>query len=335
MQKKDNRTMTALQLSSLLYFSGLFVFVSIRGPFDNPLSAAVFSLLGTGVLFLMLLPLRPCAAGLVSASPGLRVLFWAAATFSAAETAFRLLIVLSRLMDGMFDPLVAVLLLLGALAFLSGSGPEALGRASSILLFFAVLCHLFLLFGAADQVHFINLVPPEYDSGTPGRFLLPSFSSAALLLYYPFLRERTAGKRKHIFRWPLIGCAFSGFFLFTLTALVTGDLAGLSFYPVHTLCRTADLSGISGLTPVFWFLLVVSAAVRLGLSFLLALEFWPVVRMQRSGRQWAENGVLMALLTAVHFSGGRNDWLTVTAGIFSVLCWAVLLFISLKKEAVG
>ncbi len=324
--EKPNDNISALQLMTLLFLSELFWLTSWPHPMKNPLTAAVGVLFVTAILFLMLLTMEKRDITAALNRRGVRLLLWATFTLLAAETAFRLLTVLSLLMDGMFDPLIAVLLLLGALAFLSGSGIEALSRASLIITFFAVISMALLSVGAVDQGKIIHLVPPERGIDSAWSLFPMGSTIGAELVLYPILSTRVKKKKPHLYRWFLLAGAAAGVLLFLLAALVLGNLSARSTYPIYALCKTTDLTALSELSPVFWFLLVSSAGIRMGISFTLATELWPLERMKRSARQWCENGLLMVILIAAHFAGGRNNWMAPVLFGMLLLSWGALLW---------
>ena len=141
-----------------------------------------------GVVFLLAVFCRRCAArGETPLSPVFAA--WGALLTVGyfAVTAEQLLSAARVLFEGVFSPLLLLLVLLGAVWAAAVAGQEALGRAAFVSLFLFLIAVLLLILGVLPQATALNLRLPEEDLSRLGEeilFILPRQIEPLLLLLF-------------------------------------------------------------------------------------------------------------------------------------------------------
>lgn len=164
------------------------------------------------------------------------------------------------LFEGVFSPLLLLLVLLGAVWAAAAAGQEALGRAAFVSLFLFLIAVLLLALGVLPQATALNLRLPEEDLSRLGEeilFILPRQAEPLLLLL--FAQRCSRPRSAALLLWVPAGWLLGGLLLL-LAALVLGHYGSLQPYPMMQLARSA---GLSGMVPVYCFLLITAAFFRL------------------------------------------------------------------------
>lgn len=253
------------QLLCLLILSQSFLLLNERGPMENGLLLlAVYA--ASALILLLLLHLFRRAGELHPVQNHLRLrgALWLICILYFVVTAHLLLDEVSVIFQGRFSPILVLLFLIVVVAATTAMGFEALCRGAFVLMFFFLAALLLLGIGSADQCTLLNLNLPE----TSGSSVLDSIGAklpaagAELLLFLliqPLSVQPNALGRG---AWVLAGFGISAALLI-LTSLSMGEYGKLTAYPLYALSRAADLSSTAGMTPVYWFMLLCAATVRL------------------------------------------------------------------------
>lgn len=148
------------------------------------------------------------------------------------------------LFEGVFSPLLLLLVLLGAVWAAAAAGQEALGRAAFVSLFLFLIAVLLLALGVLPQATTLNLRLPEEDLSRLGEeilFILPRQIEPLLLLL--FAQRCSRPRSAALLLWVPAGWLLGGLLLL-LAALVLGHYGSLQPYPMMQLARSAGLSGM-------------------------------------------------------------------------------------------
>lgn len=140
------------QIFALLVLSQCFWLLCCRPSLVNGLLSMAASAVAYGVVFLLAVFCRRCAArGETPLSPVFAA--WGAllAVGYFAVTAEQLLSAARVLFEGVFSPLLLLLVLLGAVWAAAAAGQEALGRAAFVSLFLFLIAVLLLTLGVLPQ----------------------------------------------------------------------------------------------------------------------------------------------------------------------------------------
>lgn len=248
------------QIFSLLVLSQSFWLLCYRPPLANGLLTLAASAVVCGVIFPLTVFCRRRAA---IEKPLPRCLSVGGALLAAgyfSVTAAGLLSAARVIFEGAFSPLLLLLVLLVTVLAAAAAGQEALGRAAFIGLFLFLAAALLMILRVLPQGTILNLRPPERDLSRFGSeilYLLPR--QAELLLLLTFSPRINRPHSAALLLWVPAGWLLNGLLL-VLSALVLGHCGSLLCYPLHVLAQSA---GLSGMVPVYCFLLLSAAFFRL------------------------------------------------------------------------
>lgn len=318
------------QLIALLLFSQMFWLLSWPAPLPNPLLLMAAIIAATLLLSLVLGILSRTTSSAHTAHTFGKVVLWLFAFFVCLQGAVRLLTEVSILLEGLFDPLLVLISLTLALLAISALGKEALCRAAFVLFFFAFAALVLLLAAGWDQCHLLNLRPPEGIGNAFGSTFFYVLCGQAEIVLYLVLRPSVGHLRPRLYRYYLYLGVFIGGLLCALCGLVLGACASLGSYPFYVLSRAADLSALSQVTPLYWFLLLCSAALRLGAFFLMGLQAWPI-RSVTTHRGLYQCLILLAAIIGVYYIGEYSAWLDFIV-LALILCSSILFLIPQKRK---
>lgn len=224
------------QIFALLVLSQCFWLLCCRPSLVNGLLSMAGFGGGYGVVFLLAVFCRRCAArGETPLSPVFAA--WGAllAVGYFAVTAEQLLSAARVLFEGVFSPLLLLLVLLGAVWAAAAAGQEALGRAAFVSLFLFLIAVLLLALGVLPQATALNLRLPEEDLSRLGEeilFILPRQAEPLLLLL--FAQRCSRPRSAALLLWVPAGWLLGGLLLL-LAALVLGHYGSLQPYPMMQL----------------------------------------------------------------------------------------------------
>ena len=298
------------QIFSLLLLSQCFWLLCYRPSLANGLLTLAASAVAYGAVFLLAVLCRRRVSSNKPLSPVLARLGTLLAIGFFAVTASSLLSAARVLFDGAFSPLLLLLVLLGTVFAAAAAGQEALGRAAFISLFLFLVGLLLLTLRVLPQGTVLNLRPPERDFSRLGSeilYLLPR--QVEPLLLFAFLPHTDRPRSAALLLWSPAGWLLNGFLLL-LSALVLGHFGSLQPYPLYLLAQSA---GLSGMVPVYCFLLLTAAFFRLSGLAVAALRlggspsarqkpvFWTIIILSTAGiillyyTGWAETAVYPVL----------------------------------------
>ena len=297
---------------------GLFLVVAtLRVRWGVPLRRLL--LLFYGVVFLLAVFCRRCAArGETPLSPVFAA--WGALLVVGyfAVTAEQLLSAARVLFEGVFSPLLLLLVLLGAAWAAAAAGQEALGRAAFVSLFLFLLAVLLLTFGVLPQATALNLRLPEEDLSRLGEeilFILPRQIEPLLLLL--FAQRCSRPRSAALLLWVPAGWLLGGLLLL-LAALVLGHYGSLQPYPMMQLARSA---GLSGMVPVYCFLLITAAFFRLTGLAVAAARLGGMAGCRPKYSLWAGVALSLGGVALLHYTGWPD------AAVYPILAVTGLLWL--------
>ena len=318
------------QLFSLLVLSQCFWLLCCRPSLVNGLlsmaASAVASLAFTPVNFFSIqyaqklnLGMDRCAArGETPLSPVFAA--WGALLTVGyfAVTAEQLLSAARVLFEGVFSPLLLLLVLLGAVWAAAAAGQEALGRAAFVSLFLFLIAVLLLTLGVLPQATALNLRLPEEDPSRLGEeilFILPRQIEPLLLLL--FAQRCSRPRSAALLLWVPAGWLLGGLLLL-LAALVLGHYGSLQPYPMMQLARSA---GLSGMVPVYCFLLITAAFFRLTGLAAAAARLGGMAGCRPKCSLWAGVALSLGGVALLHYTGWPD------AAVYPILAVTGLLWL--------
>ena len=282
-------------------------------------SGQIFALaVAYGVVFLLAVFCRRCAArGETPLSPVFAA--WGAllAVGYFAVTAEQLLSAARVLFEGVFSPLLLLLVLLGAVWAAAVAGQEALGRAAFVSLFLFLIAVLLLTLGVL-QATALNLRLPEEDLSRLGEeilFILPRQAEPLLLLL--FAQRCSRPRSAALLLWVPAGWLLGGLLLL-LAALVLGHYGSLQPYPMMQLARSA---GLSGMVPVYCFLLITAAFFRLTGLAVAAARLGGMAGCRPKCSLWAGVALSLGGVALLHYTGWPD------AAVYPILAVTGLLWL--------
>ncbi len=306
------------QIFALLVLSQCFWLLCYRPPLANGLLSMAASAVAYGAVFLLAVFCRRRAAQGETFPPVLAALGALLAVGYFAVTAGQLLSAARVLFEGAFSPFLLLLVLLGTVWAAAAAGQEALRRAAFIRLFMILIAVLLLALGVFPQATALNLRLPEEDLSRLGEeilFILPRQAEPLLLLLFAQRcgRPRSAA----LLLWVPVGWLLGGLLLL-LAALVLGHYGSLQPYPMMQLARSA---GLSGMVPVYCFLLITAAFFRLTGLAVAAARLGGMAGCPPKCSLWA--GVVLSLggVVLLHYTG----WLD--AAVYPILAVTGLLWL--------
>ena len=299
------------QIFTLLVLSQCFWLLCCRPSLVNGLLSMAASAVAYGVVFLLAVFCRRCAdRGETPLSPVFAA--WGAllAVGYFAVTAEQLLSAARVLFEGVFSPLLLLLVLLGAVWAAAAAGQEALGRAAFISLFLFLIAVLLLTLGVLPQATALNLRLPEEDLSRLGEeilFILPRQIEPLLLLLFAQRCSR-----------PRSAALLLGGLLLLLAALVLGHYGSLQPYPMMQLARSA---GLSGMVPVYCFLLITAAFFRLTGLAVAAARLGGMAGCRPKCSLWAGVALSLGGVALLHYTGWPD------AAVYPILAVTGLLWL--------
>ena len=333
------------QIFALLVLSQCFWLLCCRPSLVNGLLSMAASAVAYGVVFLLAVFCRRCAArGETPLSPVFAA--WGAllAVGYFAVTAEQLLSAARVLFEGVFSPLLLLLVLLGAVWAAAAAGQEALGRAAFVSLFLFLLAVLLLTLGVLPQATALNLRLPEEDLSRLGEeilFILPRQIEPLLLLL--FAQRCSRPRSAALLLWVPAGWLLGGLLLLLaalyvldgllsgnfsmvgdalshllLPALVLGHYGSLQPYPMMQLARSA---GLSGMVPVYCFLLITAAFFRLTGLAVAAARLGGMAGCPPKCSLWAGVALSLGGVALLHYTGWPD------AAVYPILAVTGLLWL--------
>ena len=305
------------QIFALLVLSQCFWLLCCRPSLVNGLLSMAASAVAYGVVFLLAVSCRRCAArGETPLSPVFAA--WGALLTVGyfAVTAEQLLSAARVLFEGVFSPLLLLLVLLGAVWAAAAAGQEALGRAAFVSLFLFLIAVLLLTLGVLPQATALNLRLPEEDLSRLGEeilFILPRQIEPLLLLL--FAQRCSRPRSAALLLWVPAGWLLGGLLLL-LAALVLGHYGSLQPYPMMQLARSA---GLSGMVPVYCFLLITAAFFRLSGLAAGALRLGKQAGIAQGAALWAAAGLTLAGTITLHYTGWEPQRAYAVLGVMGLL----------------
>ncbi|MFR6411923.1 MAG: hypothetical protein ACLUNX_07465 [Angelakisella sp.] len=309
------------QIFALLVLSQCFWLLCCRPSLVNGLLSMAASAVAYGVVFLLAVFCRRCAArGETPLSPVFAA--WGAllAVGYFAVTAEQLLSAARVLFEGVFSPLLLLLVLLGAVWAAAVAGQEALGRAAFVSLFLFLIAVLLLTLGVLPQATALNLRLPEEDLSRLGEeilFILPRQAEPLLLLL--FAQRCSRSRSAALLLWVPAGWLLGGLLLL-LAALVLGHYGSLQPYPMMQLARSA---GLSGMVPVYCFLLITAAFFRLTGLAVAAARLGGMAGCPPKCSLWAGVALSIGGVVLLHYTGWPD------AAVYPILAVTGLLWLIL------
>ena len=307
------------QIFALLVLSQCFWLLCCRPSLVNGLLSMAASVVAYGVVFLLAVFCRRCAArGETPLSPVFAA--WGAllAVGYFAVTAEQLLSAARVLFEGVFSPLLLLLVLLGAVWAAAAAGQEALGRAAFVSLFLFLIAVLLLILGVLPQATALNLRLPEEDLSRLGEeilFILPRQIEPLLLLL--FAQRCSRPRSAALLLWVPAGWLLGGLLLL-LAALVLGHYGSLQPYPMMQLARSA---GLSGMVPVYCFLLITAAFFRLIGLAVAAARLGGMAGCRPKCSLWAGVALSLGGVALLHYTGWPD------AAVYPILAVTGLLWL--------
>lgn len=319
---KTHNVSGSRQVFALLVLSQCFWLLCSRPPLQNGLLTVAASAAAYGVVFLLVvLCCRPTGQTEKQTAPrwfSLCGALLAVGYFSV--TASQLLSAARVVFEGAFSPLWLLLTLLAAVLSAAAAGQEALGRAAFICLFLFLAAALLLAVGVLPQAAPANLRMPERDLSRLGGQLLQVLSyQAEPLLLLALAPYTDRSHRSALLLWSPAGWAVNAAFLL-LSALALGHYGSLQAYPLHQLARSA---GLSGMVPVYCFLLVTAAFFRLTGLAVAALRFGGGVMTGHKPLFCCTALLCLGGVVLLYYTGWQNSAVYGVLGIAGLL-WLVL-----------
>lgn len=312
------------QIFSLLLLSQCFWLLCYRPPLANGLLTLAASAVAYGSVFLLAVDFRRRAVTEKSLSPFLSLFGTLLAVGYFAVTASSLLSAARVIFEGAFSPLLLLLVLLGTVFAAAAAGQEALGRAAFISLFLFLVGVLLLTLGVLQQGTVLNLRPPERDIARLGReilYLLPR--QAEPLLLFAFLPRTDRPRSAALLLWSPAGWLLNGFLLL-LSALVLGHFGSLQPYPLYLLAQSA---GLSGMVPVYCFLLLTAAFFRLSGLAVAALRLGGSPNARQKPLFWTAIILSTAGIILLHYTGWSEAAIYTVLGVAALVWLLLALFV--------
>ena len=225
----------------------------------------------------------------------------------------QLLAAVRVIFEELFRPVWLLLILFVVVMASAAMGQEALGRAAFIVTALFLAGVVLLAAGAAGQCSLLNLELPErHREMLPGEilYLLPMQAELLLLTGFAPLTDRPSSAK--LLLWIPFGWLINVVILL-LVALVLGPYGGLQSYPVYALSRAAGLSALSGLMPVYCFLLLTSAFFRLSALAVMSVRLAQDVIDRHQPAFWSVAALCLGGVFLLYFTGWEP------AGVYSVL----------------
>lgn len=320
------------QLLSLLVTSQSFLLLNERKPLENGLLLlAVYA--GVALILLLALHLfrRAVWRHSVYDCPRLRGALWMIAMAYFIASTHLLLDEASVIFQGRFSPFLMMLILIAVIAGTTAMGIEALCRSAFVLMFFFLAALLLLGVGSADQCTLLNLTLPESSADTFLRSFgtrLPAVGAELLifLLIQPLtIRPDAPGQGG----WVLVSFGISAVLL-VLAALCMGNYGAITAYPIYALSRAADICSTAGMTPVYWFMLLCAATVRLTALLSVAVHLRGT---SRNRFPWPETALAVAVVLLLLYSDAKVLLLQQIAGIALLATLILRCFWAWKEKA--
>lgn len=304
------------QVFSLLALSQSFWLLCSRPPLANGLLTAAAGAAAYGVVFFLAVLCRRAAAKKKSLSKGSAAagMLLAAGYFSV--TAGQLLTACRVLFDEAFSPFFLLAVLLAAVWAAAAAGQEPLGRAAFLLAWVFLLGVVLLFVGVLPQATFLNLRMPERDSALLSReilFILPQQIEPFLLLLLAPQTDRPHSPA--LLLWAPVGFLLNAALLLT-AAPVLGHYGSLLPYPVMLLAKSA---GLSGMVPVYCFLLITAAFFRLSGLAAGALRLGKQAGIAQGAALWAAAGLTLAGTITLHYTGWEPQRAYAVLGVMGLL----------------
>lgn len=310
---KTHKVSGSGQIFCLLALSQCFWLLCYRPRMTNALLTAAAAAIVSGAVFLPAVFCRRRAAKCLPAGPvsGAAGAILGSCYFSV--TAMQLLAAVRVIFEELFRPVWLLLILFVVVMASAAMGQEALGRAAFIVTALFLAGVVLLAAGAAGQCSLLNLELPERHRGMLAGeilYLLPMQAELLLLMGFAPLTDRPSSAK--LLLWIPSGWLINAVILL-LVALVLGPYGGLQSYPVYALSRAAGLSALSGLMPVYCFLLLTSAFFRLSALAVMSMRLAQDVIGRPQPAFWAVAALCLAGVFLLYFTGWEP------AGVYSVL----------------
>ena len=231
-------------------------------------------------------------------------------------TAGQLLTACRVLFDEAFSPFLLLAVLLAAVWAAAAAGQEPLGRAAFLLAGVFLLGVVLLIAGVLPQATFLNLRMPERDSALLSReilFILPQQIEPFLLLLLAPQTDRPHSPA--LLLWAPVGFLLNAALLLT-AAPVLGHYGSLLPYPVMLLAKSA---GLSGMVPVYCFLLITAAFFRLSGLAAGALRLGKQAGIAQGAALWAAAGLTLAGTITLHYTGWEPQRAYAVLGVMGLL----------------
>ena len=200
----------------------------------------------------------------------------------------------------------------------AAAGQEALGRAAFVSLFLFLIAVLLLTLGVLPQATALNLRLPEEDLSRLGEeilSILPRQIEPLLLLL--FAQRCSRPRSAALLLWVPAGWLLGGLLLL-LAALVLGHYGSLQPYPMMQLARSA---GLSGMVPVYCFLLITAAFFRLIGLAVAAARLGGMAGCRPKCSLWAGVALSLGGVALLHYTGWPD------AAVYPILAVTGLLWL--------
>lgn len=306
------------QVFSLLALSQSFWLLCSRPPLANGLLTAAAGAAAYGVVFFLAVLCRRAAAKKKSLSKGSAAVGMLLAAGYFSVTAGQLLTACRVLFDEAFSPFLLLAVLLAAVWAAAAAGQEALGRAAFVSLFLFLIAVLLLTLGVLPQATALNLRLPEEDLSRLGEeilSILPRQIEPLLLLL--FAQRCSRPRSAALLLWVPAGWLLGGLLLL-LAALVLGHYGSLQPYPMMQLARSA---GLSGMVPVYCFLLITAAFFRLIGLAVAAARLGGMAGCRPKCSLWAGVALSLGGVALLHYTGWPD------AAVYPILAVTGLLWL--------
>lgn len=177
---------------------------------------------------------------------------------------------------------------------------------------------LLLTLGVLPQATALNLRLPEEDPSRLGEeilFILPRQAEPLLLLL--FAQRCSRPRSAALLLWVPAGWLLGGLLLL-LAALVLGHYGSLQPYPMMQLARSA---GLSGMVPVYCFLLITAAFFRLTGLAVAAARLGGMAGCPPKYSLWAGVALSLGGVVLLHYTGWPD------AAVYPILAVTGLLWL--------
>lgn len=177
---------------------------------------------------------------------------------------------------------------------------------------------LLLTLGVLPQATALNLRLPEEDLSRLGEeilFILPRQAEPLLLLL--FAQRCSRPRSAALLLWVPAGWLLGGLLLL-LAALVLGHYGSLQPYPMMQLARSA---GLSGMVPVYCFLLITAAFFRLIGLAVAAARLGGMAGCRPKCSLWAGVALSLGGVALLHYTGWPD------AAVYPILAVTGLLWL--------